>query len=331
MLRREYSCANFNSFLELDLDNHSQTQTDFYPKKSNYLNTENNQYCAPNPKIFNSVEKENFMDIIYVEDSFNSLNYKGKPVFKNNFSIIGGEQFYEFTCVENKFKYLGKIDYLFTASDEFNILKNLSHKNILFLYRYFTEDGNTYMLYENCGSITLKQYLEKRKKLSENEVRFIISELINLLKYLKSQNIIHRNLSLENIIVTKSGGIKVMGFNSAIKLTPGQKTVNEKINLLTPPLVYAPEILNLNKEYIDYDVNYSYEIDVWAVGHILYTLLIGNYPPQILPSTNMYIFTEKIPFISNKARDCIYRLLEPDPKKRQKLNQIFMLPFFEDN
>ncbi len=73
---------------------------------------------------------------------------------------------------------------------------------------------------------------------------------------------------------------------------------------------------------------FSFQTDLWAVGRIMYYLLVGK-EPVIEPSTNIYDYSKSLPDVSRKAADCLRRLLEPDSKKRKKLNLIFMLPFFE--
>lgn len=59
----------------------------------------------------------------------------------------------------------------------------------------------------------------------------------------------------------------------------------------------------------------------------MYYLLVGK-APNIDYNTDMKSFAKSIPNISKRAQDCIRRLLEPYPNKRQKLKQILMLDFF---
>ena len=258
---------NFNKYNEYNDSNNqfSKSQMNFYPTK--YKDTESNQPPAQNlMNNYSSQINENFEDRIYIEDISNSFQYIGKPILNSNL--------YEFSCYQNYKcvqRSLAMIKDLNKVDKETKILKQLNHKNILYWERYFTEDKKTYMLYEYCGNMTLEQYLKQKKKLLENEVKFIISELINLLFYLRSQNIIHRNLRLSNIIITKQGGIKVMGFESAIKLNPGQNSIKDTI------VSEFNYIFCLN-QLKDLYISFSYESDLWAVGRIMYYLLLGCAP-----------------------------------------------------
>ena len=310
---------NFNKYNEYNDSNNqfSKSQMNFYPTK--YKDTESNQPPAQNlMNNYSSQINENFEDRLYIEDISNSFHYIGKPILNSNL--------YEFSCYQN-YKYIKKnlamIKDFNEVMKEINFLNQLNHKNILYCETFFTEDKKTYMLYEYCGNMTLEQYLKQKKKLPENEVKLIISELINLLFYLRSQNIIHRNLRLSNIIMTKEGGIKVMGFESAKKLSPGQNSIKESFSPFDQiNCIFCPDTLK------DSYISFSYESDLWAVGRIMYYLLLGYYS-MIGGYTDMINSLKPIPCgISHQAVDCLRRLLKPNPQKRHKLNLIYMLPFF---
>ena len=321
-----------------DDDSFSKTQEDFYPRT--YLHTNKSYLTSPISlkKISNQING-NYEDRIYVKDTFDSLNYIGKPIINT--------ELYEFTCHENKKKYLARKDSLDNIKKECYFLNKLVHKNILNWERYITDDSNTYILYENCGNLTLEEYLNQKEKLPEYEVRFIITELVNLLKYLKSKNVIHRKLRLSNIIVTEKGKIKVMGFETAVKLKKNHNVYEELCNIFYD---FIPEFevnhedynsgLMEDKNLVKFNDNqnnifpncrkmvFSFQTDLWAVGRIMYYLLVGK-EPVIEPSTNIHDYSKSLPDVSCKAADCLRRLLEPDSKKRQKLNLIFITPFFE--
>lgn len=130
--------------------------------------------------------------------------------------------------------------------NEKNILKCLKHDNILPFLKSLKDENYYYILYKKYRIITLKEYLTQKNTLSENEVRFIIIELVNLLKYLRSNNIIHRNLNLDNILLTDQGEIKVIGFNNAIQLKTSQNYIEHEISGFE--FIDAPEIRYKNND-----------------------------------------------------------------------------------
>ena len=206
----------------------------------------------------------------------------------------------------------------------YKILGNKEKKNIINFKTHFTYKGKKYILFELCENKDFKRLIQKRKKLKEIEVKYYIFHLINTVKYLHENNIIHRDLKLENLFLNGKMELKIGDFGLAKKLRQ-----NETIKGVAGTLSYmAPEILQ--------DKEYSYEVDIWAIGVIMYFLLIGELP---FKDPNKEKIAEKIQrvnysfpknaIISNAAKDLIKQILVLDPKDRPTLNQILIHDFFE--
>lgn len=113
--------------------------------------------------------------------------------------------------------------------------------------------------------------------------------------------------------------IKLGDFGLATKLEfDGEK----KKTICGTPNYIAPEIL-------EGKTGHSYEVDIWSLGVIIYTLIIGK-PPYETPDVkttyrkirmNSYSFPEHVP-ISDSARNLITKILNLDPTKRPKLDDI---------
>lgn len=96
------------------------------------------------------------------------------------------------------------------------------------------------------------------------EVKCYIRQIIEGLKYLKSKKILHRDLKLNNIFITEQMEVKIGDFGLSTMLEhPSQR----RKTLCGTPSYIAPEMLE-RKEY-------SHEVDVWALGVIMFTLLVG--------------------------------------------------------
>ena len=145
------------------------------------------------------------------------------------------------------------------------------------------------------------------------------------LKYMHSNKVIHRNLELENLLLTERMELKVGDFSSATKLDfEGQrkKTICSSTNYISP-------------EMIDGKKGHSFEVDIWSLGIILYTLLIGKTPFEDKDDkstikrikSNAYSFPSN-PIISESAKDLIEQILISDPSKRPSLDQILTHDFF---
>ena len=159
--------------------------------------------------------------------------------------------------------------------------------------------------------------MQNRKTLTELEIKYYLIQLINALKYLKDKKIVHRNLKLENILISNKMKIKICGFHLAAHL----KSIEEKLTIsIGTPNYIAPEKL---------DHNYSFESDIWSLGIILYTLIIGKKPFEQKSITETYraIKIGKYSFpedcqISEDLKDLIQKILVVDVNKRIKLEEI---------
>lgn len=148
--------------------------------------------------------------------------------------------------------------------------------------------------------------------------------MINGIKYLHQNRVIHRDLKLGNLFLSDKMEVKIGDFGLATKLEfEGEK----KRTICGTPNYIAPEIL-------DGKVGHSYEVDTWSLGVIIYTLLIGK-PPYETPDvkttykkikSNSYSFPEHVP-ISDVAKNLISKILVLEPSKRPTLDEILQHPF----
>jgi polo-like kinase 1 len=254
---------------------------------------------------------------------------KGRLLGKGGFAKC-----YEFTCCDTKRIYAAKV---VTKSSlvksrakqklisEIKIHKSLHHPQIVAFEHYFEDPENVYILLEMCQNQSLNELLKRRKRLTEIETQCYIIQIIKALKYLHSHRVIHRDLKLGNLFLTDKMELKVGDFGLATKLEfEGER----KRTVCGTPNYIAPEIL-------DGKTGHSYEVDIWSLGVICYTLIIGKPPfeTQDVKSTykrikmNAYTFPEGA-VISEAAKALITEILNTDPLKRPNLDQILAHDFF---
>ena len=151
---------------------------------------------------------------------------------------------------------------------EIKIHKSLHHPNIVAFEHYFEDSENVYLLIEICQHQTLNELLKRRKKLTELEVQYYSLQIIKALKYLHCHRVIHRDLKLGNLFISEKMEMKIGDFGLATKLEfDGER----KRTVCGTPNYIAPEILEGKQ-------GHSYEVDIWSLGVIIYTLLIGKPP-----------------------------------------------------
>ena len=255
--------------------------------------------------------------------------FKGRLLGKGGFAKC-----YEFTCSENKkifaAKVVAKSGLVKSRAkqkliSEIKIHKSLHHPQIVAFEHYFEDTENVYILLEMCQHQTLNELLKRRKRLTEIEVQCYIVQLIKALKYLHSHRVIHRDLKLGNLFLTEKMELKVGDFGLATKLDfEGER----KRTVCGTPNYIAPEIL-------DGKTGHSYEVDIWSLGVIIYTLIIGKPPFETRDvkttykriKMNAYTFPENA-IISEAAKNLIGQILVLDPAKRPTLDQILTHDFF---
>lgn len=149
--------------------------------------------------------------------------------------------------------------------------------------------------------------ISQRKRITEPECRYYLSQLVSSLQYLHRHLIIHRDLKLGNLFLDKYMRLKVGDFGLAAKL---ERSDQRRMTVCGTPNYIAPELLQGK-------TGHSFEVDVWSTGIILYTFLVGKPPFQCkdVKSTykkilsNVYAFPEGF-IISSDARNLVAMMLQ---------------------
>ena len=254
---------------------------------------------------------------------------------KRKFLGKGGfARVYEFFCLDTRKTQAAKIickDQLTKQRrrqklmSEIKIHKSLSHQNVVDFEHFFEDSENVYILLELCPNQSLSELLRRRKRLTELETQSYMLQIISALVYIHSRNVIHRDLKIGNLFISEKMEIKLGDFGLASKLDyEGQK----RKTICGTPNYIAPEVL-------DSKLGHSFEVDIWALGVILYTLLIGRPPFETndvkktynLIKMNAYSFPDQIS-ISQEAKSLITQILKSDPSRRPSLSEILDHEFF---
>lgn len=147
--------------------------------------------------------------------------------------------------------------------NEVEIHWQLKHPSIVELYNYFEDANYVYLIMEMCHNGEINRYLKKTgRPVGQNEARHIMTQVVKGVLYLHSHGIIHRDLSLGNILLTREMDAKIGDFGLAARLT----MPNEKhYTMCGTPNYISPEIATRGP--------HGLESDVWSLGCMLYTLI----------------------------------------------------------
>ena len=191
--------------------------------------------------------------------------------------------------------------------NEFKILQTIEHPSIISFLSLNQDEKYMYFAFEFIPGGELFNLLKVENKFPLEKAQFYAGQIVFVLEYLHSKNIIYRNLKPENILINKNGYLKITDFELS-------KNIEDRTyTMCGTPGYLAPEII-LNK-------GYGLSVDWWAFGILLYEMICGVDPFSDGDTMKTYenILEGKIKFSSDfddKSRSLIKHLLEPDLSKR---------------
>ena len=205
---------------------------------------------------------------------------------------------------------------------EISILKIVKHKYIVRLYEILQTPQHIYIVMEYCEGKDLMDFILSKKHLSEVESLKYFQQLINALFYLHSQNIAHRDVKIDNMLLDKNKNLKLVDFGLSTKYSDD--------TLLDQPcgtVVYAaPEVLDGN-EY------HGMLADVWSSGIVLYGMAAGYLPfsdqnDEVNKKDVLEGRIEIPDFFSPMLKDLLHHMLDVNPITRYTLEDIRQHPWF---
>ena len=208
-------------------------------------------------------------------------------------------------------------------SREIHILSKLYHPNIAQLYETIWSEKHIYIIMEYVDGNHLFNYINSLRKLPELKASKLFVQLISCLEYIHILGIVHRDIKPENILLNKN--------KSQIKLVDFGLSNSYKYGTLLKTACgspcYAPPEMISGK---DYQPLYS---DLWSCGVVLYCMLVGKLPfddedikilYKHIKSANFFMPN----FLSNSAQDLLKKILNCNPNKRIRIEDIKKHPFY---
>lgn len=250
------------------------------------------------------------------EKKIGRYNYDNNYIGKGSFSKVymGIDENNQKYAIKKIYKRNDK-KYIDLVEKEIEVMEKLNHKNVVKLYEKIHTDKHIFLIMELCDN-DLNSYI-KNNTLSEDIIKDIMKQLIEVLKYIMDNNIVHRDLKPHNILINDDYTLKLADFGFAKEF---------KETLLTDtvcgsPLYMAPEILNHHK--------YNIKSDLWSVGVILYEMVMKEHPFKALNITELTnIINKKKPILLNvdihpECKNLIERLLIVDSHNRLDWDELY--------
>ncbi len=217
--------------------------------------------------------------------------------------------------------------------NEIDILKKLDHPNIVKIYEFYDTKKNYFIITEYCKHGELYSYI--KYSYTETQLAVLFYQVFSGLCYLHDNHILHRDLKLENIMISEIEKdlssnydffwIKIIDFGTA-KIF--KKSKNER-TVVGSSYYIAPEVLKQK---------YNEKCDTWSVGVILYMLIVGRAPfdgktdEEIIENIKKGKYNKKHPKLVNSSEEVqnlVFSLLETNIKKRLSSKEALNHPWFK--
>lgn len=208
--------------------------------------------------------------------------------------------------------------------NEIEIMKDTKHANIVqFKDAFLVKGHDLWVVMELMEGGPLNEVVDA-VELDEDQIAAICRETLSGLVDLHTRNIIHRDVKSDNLLLDKTGHVKLTDFGFCAKLTADK---SKRATMVGTPYWMAPEVVKQQQ--------YGNKIDVWSLGIMTIEMIEGE-PPYLdeEPLKALYLIATKgTPDLaepessSSELRDFIKKSLEVDPEKRPTAKELLAHPF----
>lgn len=175
---------------------------------------------------------------------------------------------------------------------EAHILQELSHPNIARVLDHFVENDRNYLVLEHINGLDLRAYIKEHGPQAERLIMRWALEIADVVQYLHDQKppIVHRDVTPDNIVLDRTGSIKLIDFGAANQLlTTATGTLVGKQAYISP------------EQFRGKAVSAS---DIYSFGCTLYYLATGRDPEALAQSELPQDLAERMPQLNDIIKSC---------------------------
>ncbi|OWK02769.1 PRKCD [Cervus elaphus hippelaphus] len=198
------------------------------------------------------------------------------------------------------------------------------HPFLTHLFCTFQTKDHLFFVMEFLNGGDLMYHIQDKGRFELSRATFYAAEIVCGLQFLHQKGIIYRDLKLDNVLLDHTGHIKIADFGMCKENMSGDKQASTFCG--TPDYI-APEILQ--------GLKYSFSVDWWSFGVLLYEMLIGQSPFHGDDEDELFesirVDSPYYPrWITRESKDILEKLLERDINKRLGVTgNIKIHPFFK--
>nr|QWX95776.1 serine/threonine kinase isoform A [Strongyloides stercoralis] len=297
------SSITFSTNTKKNISNVVSKDNSFIPTKQQIIENDINNYDIKNKKRKIGLEDFDFLKVLG-KGTFGKVILCREKITGNLYAIK----------ILKKEVIIEKDEVAHTLTEN-RVLQRCKHPFLTELtYSFQTADRLCFVMEFAIGG-DLYYHLNKqvqifREGFSESRTRFYGAEIVLALGYLHENNIVYRDLKLENLLLDKDGHIKIADFGLCKEdISFGDRT---RTFCGTPEYI-APEVLE--------DNDYGRSVDWWGVGVVMYEMMCGRLPFYSKDHEKLFelILSGNLRFpskLSSEARVLLSGLLIKDPNTR---------------
>jgi serine/threonine protein kinase len=169
------------------------------------------------------------------------------------------------------------------------------------------EDGDTVaFVMEYVDGDTLKEYLERKGKLGDEEIKTIFIQMLDAVGYVHEQNLVHRDIKPSNFMLDKKNKVKLMDFGIAknTDASSAEYTQTGTGMQMGTPMYMSPEQITETKSV-------TAQSDIYSLGVVLWQMVMGKKPYEVSTLSNFQIQTkivnEQLPLTNTKWDEIIQK------------------------
>lgn len=339
--------ANSSNLVELNLRGNSHSQ---YTRQSSLI--VNNFYCRVSCKperrsminVTKSVSKirKNATSELFYDKPF-TANEILRLIEASKSAFMGTKiQFYDIECQIGEGSY-GKVykaktvltgqtvaikafvklafnhpAYMNRLNLEVKIMNQLDHSGVIKLYEVFEDDRFVYLVQEYAQNGDMLSLLKRVRCLKEAKFLPTLKQVVQTIAYINRKNVLHRDIKLDNILLTGKGQAKLCDFGISTFVNAGELLFEH----IGTPAYLAPEIIK--------EQGYTgFKIDVWSLGVTAFIALTGHGPffgrniEELQKSIlkDQPVFPEET-VVSDPLKQLILRMLEKEVDKRPSIAEV---------
>ncbi|KAK1313608.1 Calcium-dependent protein kinase 7 [Acorus calamus] len=213
---------------------------------------------------------------------------------------------------------------------EVEIMRHMPmHPNIVSLKDTYEDDNAVHLVMELCEGGELFDRIVARGHYTERAAALVTRTIVEVVQMCHKHGVMHRDLKPENFLFAnkkETAPLKAIDFGLSVFFKPGERFTE----IVGSPYYMAPEVLKRN---------YGPEVDIWSAGVILYILLCGVPPfwaeteqgvAQAIIRSVIDFKRDPWPKVSDKAKDLVRRMLDPEPRRRFTAQEVLDHPWLQN-